>query len=213
MSKTVCIFPKDETTDFLMPLYELLCSREVEGWHEDTVNNETIVIDKINESETVIFLGHGSSSTLYGSPNKEELTDLITHDNVHELLDGKRCFLLACNSEEFCSNYNLSNSIGFGNMPTGMRDVFIAMDNDVSFPDLEQEDVDVYNKSLVRALIRAFKTSSFEDFDTLYAKICLYINVEITECLTLKPCEKYREVADLLQDLKNECKFFNNVPH
>lgn len=208
MSKTVCIFPKDETTDFLMPLYELLCTKDVEGWHDDTVNNDAIVIDKIKESETVIFLGHGSSSTLYGSPNNEELTDLITHDNVHDLLDGKKCFLLACNSEEFCSNYNLSCSIGFGNMPTGMRDVFIAMDNDVSFPYLEQEDIDVYNNAFIGALMRVFNTSSLKNFESLHSKIGLYANYEITECLTQKKCKMYREVAELLQDFKNECKLY-----
>lgn len=208
MSKTVCIFPKDETTDFLVPLYELLCSKGVDGWHEDTVNNVTIVIDMIRGAEEIIFLGHGSSGTLYGSPVNGELSELITQNNVHELLAGKKCFLLSCNSEEFCSNYNLSDSIGFGNMPTGMRDVFMAMDNDVSFPNLEQEDIDVYNNALIRALTRAFNTYSLDNIDSLYAKICLYANFEITECLTRKTCQMYREVAELLQDLKNECRLY-----
>lgn len=206
MSKIVCIFPKDESTDFLLPLYELLCSKGVEGWYDDTVNNRASAIDKFKEAEAIIFLGHGSSGTLYGSTQNGELSDLITSDNVDELLGGKQCFLLSCNSIDFCSNYNLNCSIGFGNMPTGMRDVFIAMDNNASFPNLEQEDIDVYNKALIGALINAFNTSAFDKFENLHSMICLYANVEITKCLTRKPCKMYREVAELLQDFKNDCQ-------
>lgn len=206
MSKIVCIFPKDESTEFLLPLYELLCSKGVEGWHEDTVSNFTFTIDKFKEAEIIIFLGHGSSGTLYGSTQHGKLSDLITSDNVKELLGGKRCFLLSCNSIEFCLNNNLNNSIGFGNMPTGKRDVFIAMDNDASFPNLEQDDIDVYNNALIEALINVFNTSTFDKFENLYSMICFYANVEITKCLTLKPCKMYREVAELLQDFKNECQ-------
>lgn len=29
MNKTVCIYPKDESTDFLSPLYDFLCEKDV----------------------------------------------------------------------------------------------------------------------------------------------------------------------------------------
>ena len=39
MNKTVCIYPKDESTDFLSPLYDFLCEKGCEGWHKDTTEN------------------------------------------------------------------------------------------------------------------------------------------------------------------------------
>lgn len=43
--------------------------------------------------------------------------------------------------------------------------------------------------------------------EKLYSKIRLYANVEIGECLINKPCKMFREVADLLQDFKNDCTY------
>lgn len=210
MNKTICIYPKDETTDFLFPLYEALCSNGIEGWHDNTINNTKLIYDKIQDCKGLIFLGHGTSATLYGSPDNN-LTDFITEKNVHTLLMGKPCFLLSCNSADFCYHYKLIPSIGFGNMPTGVRDVHAAMDSDASFPCLEQEDIDVYNKALVRSLTRAFSSSSLEDMHKLYTNIKLFANVEIVDCLLNRTCKMYRDVADLLQDLKNDCTLYYNI--
>ena len=81
------------------------------------------------------------------------------------------------------------------------------MDNEALFPNLELEDIEVYNNALIMSLINAVSSVSFDKFEILHSMICLYANVEITKCLTLKPCRMYREVADLLQNFKNECRF------
>ena len=141
MNKTVCIYPKDESTDFLSPLYDFLCEKGCEGWHKDTTENTDEAYALIKEADSIIFLGHGASDTLYGSPQDGEFTVLINETNIQELLYGKRCFILACNSYEFCENYNLTSFIGFGNMPTGIVDVKIAMEADTTFPSLEKEDI------------------------------------------------------------------------
>ena len=161
----------------------------------------------IKEADSIIFLGHGASDTLYGSPQDGEFTVLINETNIQELLYGKRCFILACNSYEFCENYNLTSFIGFGNMPTGIVDVKIAMEADTTFPSLEKEDIDTYDAALVSLLIRAFNVAWLTDMEKLYSKIRLYANVEIGECLINKPCKMFREVADLLQDFKNDCTY------
>ena len=142
MNKTVCIYPKDESTDFLSPLYDFLCEKGCEGLHKDTTENTDEAYALIKEADSIIFLGHGASDTLYGSPQDGEFTVLINETNIQELLYGKRCFILACNSYEFCENYNLTSFIGFGNMPTGIVDVKIAMEADTTFPSLEKEDID-----------------------------------------------------------------------
>ena len=207
MNKTVCIYPKDESTDFLSPLYAFLCEKGCEGWHKDTTENTDEAYALIKEADSIIFLGHGASDTLYGSPQDGEFTVLINETNIQELLYGKRCFILACNSYEFCENYNLTSFIGFGNMPTGIVDVKIAMEADTTFPSLEKEDIDTYDAALVSLLIRAFNVAWLTDMEKLYSKIRLYANVEIGECLINKPCKMFREVADLLQDFKNDCTY------
>lgn len=92
-------------------------------------------------------------------------------------------------------------------MPTGIVDVKIAMEADTTFPSLEKEDIDTYDAALVSLLIRAFNVAWLTDMEKLYSKIRLYANVEIGECLINKPSKMFREVADLLQDFKNDCTY------
>ena len=179
----VCIFPKDETTDFLLPLYDKLCSLGFKGLHVDTNDNIELVIEAIDKAKVVVFLGHGTSYSLMGTPFNGDKTNIIHKENI-SILKDKRIFLLSCRSSEFCETYNLYPSIGFGMMPTGLEDVHSMIDEDVNFPALEQQDIDVYNK------------------------VKLYANIEITNCLLQKNTPMYREVADLIQDMKNECTIF-----
>ena len=47
-----------------------------------------------------------------------------------------------------------------------------------------------------------------DKMEDLYNKVKLYANIEITNCLLQKNTPMYREVADLIQDMKNECTIF-----
>lgn len=201
----ICIFPSDSSTYFLLPLYETLCDAGWLGWHDDSVIEGQDAFNLMENAEYVIFLGHGSSGILYGSPKDGELTSWISKENVDNLLRGKKLFLLSCNSSQFCETYSLNNAIGFGNMPTGMLDVKNEMEVNPNFPNLNQEDIDIYNAGLVRSLQRAFRNGDMEDMERLCSKIQLYANVEIVECLFNRSTNNFREIASLLQDYKNEC--------
>lgn len=207
--RKVCIFPSDSSTDFLRPLYDTLCEADFWGWHGDSVSEGQEVSQILEDAESVIFLGHGSSGTLYGSPIDGELTPWICMDDVNILLSGKKLFLLSCNSSQFCETYSLHNAIGFGNIPTGMLDVKNEMEVNPNFPHLDQADIDSFNAGLVRSLQKAFSTTEgLEDMDRLYSKVQLYANVEIVECLLNRATSNFREVAQLLQEFKNECTLF-----
>ena len=76
MSKLICIFPEDKTTDFLLPIYDQLETlSDFIGYRFDTndssktknLHDELLQID---ENDFIIFLGHGSSNKLYGSVDK-----------------------------------------------------------------------------------------------------------------------------------------------
>ena len=203
----VCIFPKDETTDFLLPLYDKLCSLGFKGLHVDTNDNIEQVLEAIEKAKVVVFLGHGTSYSLMGTPFNGDKTNIIHKDNI-SILKDKRMFLLSCRSAEFCETYNLYPSIGFGMMPTGLEDVHSMIDEDVNFPALKQQDIDVYNKALINAISSAFNSGSMDKMEDLYNKVKLYANIEITNCLLQKNTPMFREVADLIQDMKNECTIF-----
>lgn len=210
MSKMVCIYPKDKSTDFLFPLYEHLCSMDWEGFHEDTTEycNKQRMLVAIENASNVIFLGHGCSNALYGTPLNGELTDFISDSNI-DLIRAKRLLLLSCRSQEFCEYYDLRSSIGFGNMPTSIEDVRAMREDDVSFPSLEVNDINVYNNAIVRSTIKATSRNSFANMNNIHSELHLFINMEIVNCLLEKPCEKYRAVADQLQNHKNDCCLFN----
>lgn len=200
----VCIFPKDETTDFLLPLYDKLCSLGFKGLHVDTNDNIELVLEAIGKAKVVVFLGHGTSYSLMGTPFNGDKTNIINNDNI-AILKDKKLFLLSCRSAEFCESYNLYPAIGFGMMPTGLEDVHSMIDDDVNFPSLDQQDIDVYNKALINVVSNAFNISSMDNMEHLYNKIKLYANIEITNCLLQRNTTMFREVADLIQDMKNEC--------
>ena len=86
MNKTVCIYPKDESTDFLSPLYDFLCEKGCEGWHKDTTENTDEVYAFIKGADCIIFLGHGASDTLYGSPQDGELTVQYSYSYIALLI-------------------------------------------------------------------------------------------------------------------------------
>lgn len=71
MSKTVCIYPQDATTDFLRPLCNHVCATfgAVEVGYDTSGDDDPmeIIFDEIKDAETVFFLGHGMSTCLYAS--------------------------------------------------------------------------------------------------------------------------------------------------
>lgn len=207
MTKAVCIYPQDESTDFLLPLFEKMCSCGWGGWHKDSNSCAFEIPELLANASHVAFLGHGSSGQLYGSPLNGQLSTLIDDKNIN-LLQYRTCFILACNSNQFCENYGLIPSIGFGDLPTGEHDVKVQLDMDTSFPLWTQETISVYDEALVRSISRAFEKETAFDIEFTFRRILLFVNVEITECLCKKSCEQYRSVADMLQRLKNECALY-----
>ena len=76
MSKLMCIYPVDKTTDFLLPIYEQLeLLPDFVGYRFDTndsskTKNLHNASHQIAENDFVFFLGHGASNKLYGSVNE-----------------------------------------------------------------------------------------------------------------------------------------------
>ena len=123
MNNILCIYPKDTTTEFLSPVYkEIISIYSANGLLGDPTEDDDY-LEKLylaaNQADSIIFIGHGSSRSLYGI----NFNEIICEENENiEILRGKRIILFACKSIDFIRHFKFNNAIGFGLMPTSVFD-------------------------------------------------------------------------------------------
>ena len=200
MSKTVCIYPHDATTNFLRPLCDHICATfgAVEVGYDTSGDDDPmeIIFDKIKDAETVFFLGHGMSTCLYASILDN--VELFNKENI-SLLHGKRLFLLACNSNQFIDKFKLTDAIGFGFLPTSEEDIERTKRYhklDISMTGIL--DVDCFKAALVQCLINTLSKETIDDFYLFKERMLFNTCGGIVDCLTNKMSTNYRIVADEL---------------
>lgn len=198
--KTVCLYMEDCTTAFLSPLCDHICSTfDAEKIGYDTSGDEDpleLIYKALKEAKTVFFLGHGMSSCLYASIIDN--VELINRDNI-DLLEGKKLFLLACNSDQFIKNYKLKDSVGFGFLPTSLDDVRNSkIFHKMHISHLTKEDVDYYNTSIVNSLKNTLSPQTMIDKHLFKERFRFNVGSEIVNCLLKKEIINYRIVADEL---------------
>lgn len=205
MSK-LCIFPQDKTTAFLKPIADVL---KKEGYDVmDGNTNEDGYAEKVLKGifgyDYVVFLGHGSSSALSGT-NQEPL---IEAKNV-DVLRGKRLFLLACNSREFISSFDLKDAIGFDIIPTSNMDVDAVLDQDFCYFDTmpEEEDLEWFRNAIVRIVENGLQNIDMENMTMLYNKIKMFTNRERYACV--RECRNlhYKDILKMLYDFKENMEY------
>lgn len=200
MSKIVCIYPQDATTYFLRPLCDHICEtfEAVEVGYDTSADDDPMefIFNKIKDAETIFFLGHGMSTCLYASILDN--VELFHKDNI-SLLEGKRLFLLSCNSNQFITKFNLSDAIGFGFLPTSEEDIertkqyhklYISMTCIL--------DVECFKTALVQCLTNTLSEETMNDFYLLKERLLFNTSKEIVDCLVNKKSTNYRIVADEL---------------
>ena len=200
MSTAVCIYPEDITTAFLRPLCNHICStfNAVEVGYDTSIDDDPLEIihNAIRNAKTVFFLGHGMSTCLYASVLDN--VELFNKDN-YSLLEGKRLFLLACNSDQFIKNYDLENSIGFGFLPTSLDDIRQKrLFHSILVETLEKEDVELFNEALVNAVANTLSDNTISDPNLFVERFRFAISGEIVQCLLQKKTSNYRTIADEL---------------
>ena len=211
MSKLVCIFPEDKTTDFLLPVYEQLqLIPGFEGYRFDT--NDPIMkknlFDKLQQlySDTfVFFIGHGASNKLYGSvDNNGEKTVLFDKANI-ELVKKTYFVGVACRSEEFADNH-FPNHIGFGDITSDYSEVIAERnlgDSDFMIW-ASEEDIVVFQKAFTKAIVNAIRLSQCKKLMSLYNMLKLCLNKQIAELLIQKSVSNYRNIADMLFEVLSD---------
>lgn len=200
MSKAVCIYPQDATTDFLRLLCDHICATfdAVEVGYDTSGDDDPmeIIFNEIKDAETIFFLGHGKSTCLYASILDN--VELFNKDNI-SLLKSKRLFLLACNSDQFVEKFNLTDAIGFGFLPTNEEDVSNKKNyHKMDISNTNVLDIESFNSGLVDSLINTLSQVTLSNFHLFKERMIFNICVEIVDRLVNKPTINYRIVADEL---------------
>lgn len=100
--KTLVIHPEDRSTDFLRPIYTNIKRK--------TVLTKNVSRDKllsaIRSHDTIIMLGHGSSSGLFNVSGVGKGIMVIGESMVEELR-GKQLIAIWCNADKFIERHRL----------------------------------------------------------------------------------------------------------
>ncbi len=198
MNKTVCIYPQDATTDFLRPLCDHICATfdAVELGYDTSGDDDPLefIYSEIKDAQTIFFLGHGMSTCLYASIIDN--VELFNHNNI-SLLEGKRLFLLACNSNQFINKFKLTDAIGFGFLPTSKEDIERTKQYhkmDISITSIL--DVDCFKTAIIQCFINTLSKETMDDFHLFRERMLFNNSCEIVDCITNKKSTNYKIVAD-----------------
>ena len=214
MSKLVCIFPEDKTTDFLLPIYKQLeIMPDFVGYRFDTndsskTKNLFDALHQLADDAFVFFIGHGASNKLYGSVdedgNKKTLFDKTNMSCIKE----KNVVGIACRSKEFADN-SIFNYIGFGDITSDYSE--ILAERNIGDPNYMEwaleEDIVNFQNEFVGAITDAVKISECKTLLSIYRMIKLCFNKRIASLLVNRRLHNYRYIADMLFDINDEMLF------
>lgn len=208
MNKTLCIFPQDQTTSFLEPVYDELCQHyDVVGLKGDPTEDDEYLERlevEVDKSDTVVFLGHGSSEVLYGI----NFNMLICSENGNvDLLKDKRLILFACHSREFIKRHDLKMALGFGEIPTSDYDVTNGYLHGLPIKDLTIPDVEYIKTAIVRIWKKSLAEAGLTSLYRFYKAFEYYTVEEIVRCLRNRENRNFRLLADVLYYIKMDMDF------
>lgn len=209
MSKVLCIYPKDDSTAFLQPLFEAICTKYNAVGLLGDASVDDDYLEKLEQlasrAEIIFFLGHGCSHTLYGL----NLNPTICKDNgnIH-LLEHKTLILYACRSIEFLQMYNLKPAWGFGFIPTSLDDAQGGQLHHLEIKKLEKVDITYFQNALIRIWLKTLDEVDVLDVRNFYHTFSYNTNVEIVNCLTKhQKLPHFRIIADMLYYLKEDMNY------
>ena len=207
MRKLICIFPEDESTDFLLPIYGQLESISgFVGYRFNTLDSQkrNSLYEELNQLEgnaLMVFLGHGASNKLYGSVEGNGDKQVLFDKENTRHLKNLDFLCIACRSSEFAHDH-FQNYIGFGDITSDFSEVIAERIISANFIDWASEnDIINFRNVFVQTIKHAILLSSCTDLYSLYKMIRLCFNKQIAELLKNKSLDNYRQIADMLFDV------------
>lgn len=210
MNKILCIYPKDATTEFLRPVFNAICAKpHVVGLELDTIEDDNfleILSDHLADADCVFFIGHGSSTCLYGSNLNPLIEDKM--GNIEELRN-KSLILFACKSADFIKTYQFHNSLGFGFIPTSLDDARDGKLHRLNLKNLDLSSLSLFQQSIVRIWLKTLREAALEHPAEISHIFSFYTNCEIVDTLLHhKESPDYRLIADMLYYLKEDMTYY-----
>ena len=211
MSRIVCVFPVDDSTNFLEPI-RMILEKELDATiirgdttreaHRNEISNG---LHELTEQDIFVFMGHGASYCLYGSPQGGELQPLFGKGAL-SLPNRSRSLLISCRSNDFTESLQLINAIGFGEIPATWEEMRKLREEDCScYAGVDEDTIPEYQNSLVQALCGALRLwNPSSPLRQLYQNIRLCITGQIVRLhldRTLAQ-EQKQGLFEMLYDLK-----------
>lgn len=210
MNNSFCIHPKDVTTEFLSPVYnafmEIECTTGISGDStEDLFYDELANALKNPNINSLIFLGHGYSSALYGNG----FSVIITEDELKSI-NCKNLILFACNSSKLMGKIGATKGIGFGFIPSGQDDILHSSRfHQLDLSSMQPNDWNRLRCAYQESWIRAIRSSkNILDVYGLYKKLDLFLNRAIVDVLNESTCGNRELISNILFYVKKEMVFF-----
>lgn len=211
----VIVYPLDDSIEFLQPILNGLkrlfpnavILRPQPGTYGSAISDET---------ELVIFLGHGTPSQLYGSLNDSgEKSVFLNVTNGSLLLDGVDIILFACNSDDYFRkikrNAEIDCYVTFGDMPTDWEHIRHNRDQDANFlKDFEDEHLEYYKAVIVESVVEGFKNGvRTNSIIGIPKRISLIVNQKINDVILEQKWSKPQklQMMELLNDFKKEIRY------
>lgn len=211
----VVIYPIDDSIGFLAPikvgLEELFPQARI---LRPVPGNAFSCID--DETELLIFLGHGAPSRLYGSLyNSGEKSVFLDIVNGSYLLDGVDIILFACNSSDYYRNIKQKAKIDcyvtFGDMPTDWEHIRHNREKNTNFLNyFEDEHLEYYKSAIVESVVEGIKNGvRINSIVGIPKRISFVINQKINEVILDREWSKAQklQMVELLNDFKKEIKY------
>lgn len=207
MNKVLCIYPEDPTTSFLEPVYALCLQYGAIGLKGDPTEDDDY-FDCLSalsgETDTIIFLGHGSSSVLYGI----NFNQLFCAENKNvDILRQKRLILFACHSCGFIKYYGLTTALGFGEIPTSDYDVKNGNLHGLLIKKLTRSDIEYIKNAIVKIWRKSLEETKMRDLHRFYRSFSYNTICAIVRCLKGRECPNFRLIANVLYYLKYDMLF------
>ncbi|WP_111672697.1 hypothetical protein [Algoriphagus litoralis] len=211
----VVVYPIDSTIDFLVPIRMEL---------ERIFPNAVVLRPRVgtygsaitDDTELVIFLGHGTPSQLYGSVDDSgEKSIFLNVVNGSLLLNGVDVILFACNSSDYFKKIKRSAEIDcyvtFGDMPTDWEHIRHIRDHEADFlKSFEEEHLEYYKSAIVESVVEGFKNGArTNSIAGIPKRISLVVNQKINEVILERNWNKLQKIqmVELLNNFKREIKY------
>jgi hypothetical protein len=211
------IRPEDESTNFLVEIPDSLHGKygnaqvtilhvapNVQSYEECVLN-----IQRSPSGSTFLFLGHGQDECILGAGNSDfQKRPLINKGNIASFSE-KNLFSLSCYSSTFLRSTfrhsRITNSIGFGNLPTEMAEV-VKVDRLVKAK-IDEEILANFREILVKLIISSF--SHFIESGCSFIDLGSYFILQTNRIMTdiimgNKENESNRILADLLFETRKD---------